>query len=50
MRQLRGEMYRVLTGAAADFQDLSAFGEADAQHLEYRILVAFACFGEGHEH
>ena len=47
MSQVRGEMHRVLSGAATDFKNLCSIRKSDPQHLEYRTLVALAGFREG---
>ena len=42
MRQVMGEMHRVLPRAAADFKNLARTGEGAAQNLQDGILIAFA--------
>jgi hypothetical protein len=42
--QVRGEMHRMLAGAAADLQYLPAIGKRDPQYIEYRTLVSLAGF------
>lgn len=47
VRQVAREVHGVLTGAAADLEDLTGVCECSAQHVEDRMLVALAGFGEG---
>ena len=45
VRQRRGEIHRVLAGAAADFQDLVRTGKLASQYRKDGVTVLFAGLG-----
>src|SRR5688572_14268969 len=47
MREPRGEVHCMLSGAAADFEDMRAAREDFTQHRQDRLLVALAGVREG---
>jgi hypothetical protein len=50
VRQVRGEVHRVLAGAAADLEDAAAVREHGAQHRQDRVAVALRTGREGLVH